>query len=180
MKQGRTAGFTIMEILIVFLLLSIVLMISWPALNAGVDDYRLSAAAEEVVTTLEFAQLIATSGHRTKVIIRVDQDKITVKKFKAGINFLGGESQLAAADVEGGTYEPVENPMNKGTDYQIILPDDSRFSGVKITASDFDADPVTFDSIGTPSKGGTVTLALGNRQRVVTLDAVSGKVSVSE
>ena len=177
--MGRDKGFTLLEILIVALIVGIFAMLGWPAFNTAMGASRLSGAAEEVVNALEFAQLRATSGQITKVIIRVDQDKITVKQYKAGIDFFGGESELGEAGVEGGTYEIIENPMNKGTDYQIILPDDSRFGGVDITFSDFDATPVTFDSLGAPSNGGTVTLALGSRQMVVTLDALSGKVTVS-
>ena len=75
----------------------------------------------------------------------------------------------------------MQHPLKKGTDYVIILPDESRFSGVDISTSDFNVEaPVFFDTLGAPSKGGTVTLVLGDRQMVVTLDALTGKVTVSE
>ena len=181
MQPWRTAGFTLMEIMIVLLLLSMVVMISWPALNAGMGDFRLSAAAEEVVTALEFAQLTAVSGQKTQVTIDSAADKIEVKKYKASVDLFDGSSQYSEAEVEGGSFIYTGNPMNKGTDYMIMLADESRFRGVIITASDFGAgNEVTFNSIGTPSKGGTVTFALGNRQMVVTLDAVSAKVTVSD
>jgi hypothetical protein len=71
--------------------------------------------------------------------------------------------------------------MNKGTDYEIDLPDDSRFQGVDIAVSDFNlTDPVIFDTLGAPSHGGTVTVAFGGRQMVVSLDALTGKVTVSQ
>ena len=181
MKQWRTAGFTFMEVLIVLLLLSIVVMLGWPALNTGMGDFRLSAAAEEAVTALEFAQLTATSGQKIQVTIDSAADKIEVKKYKVSVDLFDGSSQYSEAGVEGGSFIYAGNPMNKGTDYMITLADDSRFRGVIITASDLGAgNEVTFNSIGTPSKGGTVTLTLGNRQMVVTLDAVSAKVTVSE
>lgn len=181
MKPWQTAGFTFMEILIVLLLMGIVLMIGWPALNTAMGDFRLSAAAEEAVIALEFAQLTATSGQKTQVTIDSTDDKIEVKKYKANVDLFDGSSQYSAAGVEGGSFIYAGNPMNKGTDYMITLADENRFRGVIITASDFGAgNEVTFNSIGTPSKGGTVTLALGNRQMVVTLDALSGQITVSE
>jgi hypothetical protein len=60
-------------------------------------------------------------------------------------------------------------------------PDEGRFRGVDITISDFNnSDPVFFDAMGAPSKGGSATLTLGNSQRIVTLDALTGKVTVSQ
>ena len=50
-----------------------------------------------------------------------------------------------------------------------------------ITLSDFNVEaPVYFDTLGAPSKGGTVTLALGDSRIVVNLEALNGKVTVSE
>jgi type II secretory pathway pseudopilin PulG len=181
-KQRVSSGFTYFELVIVLLLLSIFAMLGWPALNAAMGDARLSGAAQEVLNALEFAQLTAmTSGRETRVVIGAPQDRIAVRQYQAPADLFNGGDTLAAADVENGTFELMGNPMNKGTDYQIDLPDDSRFQGVDITVSDFNVgDPVIFDTLGAPSKGGTVTLAFGGRQMVVTLDALNGKVTVSQ
>jgi Tfp pilus assembly protein FimT len=181
-KQCWTTGFTYFELMVVLLLLGIVAMLGLPALNTAMDDAHLSGAAQEVVNALEFAQLTAmTSGRKTRVVIGNSQDRITVRHYQTPADLFNGGDELVAADVENGTYELMGNPMNKGTDYVIKLNDESRFQGVDIAASDFDlATPVHFDSMGAPSHGGTATLALGNRQMVVTLDALTGKVTVSE
>jgi type II secretory pathway pseudopilin PulG len=182
MNQKISAGFAFLEILIVSVLLSIVVMLGWPSLNAALGDYRLSGAAQEIVNALEFAQLTAmTSGSQTRVVIAAPADRIGVRQFDITADLFNGGDTLAEATVENGTFKLMGNPMNKGTDYEIDLPDERRFQGVDITASDFNAgNHVDFDSLGAPSKGGTVTLALGNRQMVVTLDALTGKVSVSQ
>jgi type II secretory pathway pseudopilin PulG len=182
MKPWRTAGFTFMEILIVVLIVGITTMVGWPVLNAAMGVSRLSGAAEEVVNALEFAQLTAmTSGQRTRVVIGAPLDRIAVRQFIITADLFSGGDTMAAADVESGTFALMGNPANKGTDYEIDFSTESRFQGVDITASNFDiADPVYFDTLGAPSNGGTVTLALGGRQMVVTLDALSGKVTVSE
>ena len=174
----RMDGFTLFELLIVLLILSIFTMLGWPALNAFMGDYRLGAAAEEIVNALEFAQLTAVAGQQTQVTINAATKKIDVKQFKPDANLLSGAGSYTAAEVEGGDFAYLGNPMNKGTDYTVTFPNDSRFSGVDIFASAFDS-PVTFDSTGTPSMGGTVTLTFGDRLKTVTLNALTGRVSVS-
>ena len=85
------------------------------------------------------------------------------------------------ADVEGGVFTTVGNPLNRGTDYNINLSNQALFGGVDVTAVDFGgSNQVTYDTLGAPSAGGTVTLAFGTRQVVVTLDSLTGKVTVSE
>ena len=175
------AGFTLIETMIVFLLLGIVTMLGWPALNSSLEHHRLAGAASEIVTALEFAQLRALSGRDTRVVIGAPQDRIAVRQYQTSADFFGGGDELNETDVENGTYELMQYPLNKGTDYEIKLTDEGRFQGVDIIASDFNVEaPVTFDTLGAPSKGGTVTLAMGGRQMVVTLDALTGKVTVSE
>ena len=181
LSRSFSAGFTLMETMIVFLLLGIITMLGWPALNSSLEHHRLSGAASEIVTALEFAQLRALSGRDTRVVIGAPQDRIAVRQYKTPADLFGGGDELPENDVENETFELMGNPMNKGTNYVIRLSDESRFKGVDITASDFNTEaPVRFDALGSPSKGGTVTLAYGSRQMVVTLDALTGKVTVSE
>ena len=87
---------------------------------------------------------------------------------------------LPASDIETGSYELMHHPLKKGIDYKIYLQNELRFSGIDITQSDLEPDnPVYFDSMGAPSHGGTVTLTLGARQIVVTLDDLTGKVTLN-
>ena len=73
------------------------------------------------------------------------------------------------------------HPVNKGADYYIVFADEDRFHGVDIASAAFDVNNyVTFDAIGAPSDGGSVTLSLGGRQVVVTVDSLTGKVTASE
>jgi len=176
------AGYTLMELLIVVLMLGIMVMAATPVLNSGLNDARLSGAAEEVVTALEFAQMTAaTSGSRTRVTIDAALDTIVVERFSISIDLLGSESELDENDVEGGDFAFMERPMNRGVDYSISLPDESRFSGIDITAVAFGASNfVEFDTLGAPSDGGMVTLDMGDRQIVVALDSLAGKVTLSD
>ena len=177
-----SAGFTLVEVAIVTLLLGIIAMLGLPTLNAAMVDSRITAAAEEIVNALEFAQMTTmTSGRETRVVIGAPLDRIAVRHYQTNADLFGGGDELVAGDVESGTYELMQYPMNKGTDYEITFPNDNRFRGVDITASDFNVEaPVFFDTLGAPSKGGTVTLALGGRQMIVTLDVLTGQVTVSQ
>ena len=183
-SQRYSAGFTLIEVVIVALMLGIVAVAAYPTLSSSLDDARLSAAASEVVTAFEFGQLsAATTGRATRVAIGDGQERIAIRQYETNADLFTGGDQLAAGDVESGTYAFMQYPLKKGTDYLIFLEDEERFAGVDIKTSDFNAhtnDWVVFDSLGTPSKGGSVTLALGNRQMIVTLDALTGKVSVTE
>lgn len=168
-----------MEILIVALLLGIMAMLGLPLLNSTMVDSRLSAAVEEIVNAIHYAQLTSiTSGRVTRVVIGAPEDRIGVRQHQTTADLFGGGDELVAGDVESGTYEFMQYPLKKGADYEITFPDESRFRGVDITASDFSVEaPVYFDTLGTPSKGGTVTLVLADRQMVVTLDVLTGKVT---
>jgi prepilin-type N-terminal cleavage/methylation domain-containing protein len=181
LQRRPRAGFTLLETLIVLLLLGIFVMLSWPQLSSELVEARLSGAAEEVVNALEYAQLSAmTSGRNIKVEINDSSNKIDLKYNKPSADLFTGGDVLPASDVESGSYQYMLHPLKKGFSYQIMLGSESRFSGIDIIQSDFKSDtPVYFDSMGAPSHGGTVTLALGSRQIVVTLDDLTGKVTMS-
>jgi prepilin-type N-terminal cleavage/methylation domain-containing protein len=182
MKRERVhEGFTLAEVIIVILITGIVALAGLPALTSSLQHSRLSGAASEAVNALQYAQLTAmTSGRKTRVVIGHLSDRIGVRQYTTTGNLFSGD-QLAAGDVESGTYELMDYPPKKGTKYPILFDNEDRFRGVDITISDFDqSDPVDFDTLGSPSHGGTATLALGDLQMVVTLDALTGKVSVSE
>ena len=179
--RRSSAGFTLFEALIVLLLLAILVMLSWPQLSTALVEARLSGAAEEIVNALEYAQLSAkTSGRNTRVAVEAPQDRIAVQHYTSTVDLFNGGDVLAASDIESGTYELMYHPLNKGIDYEIFLSNDIRFGGIDISQSDFDTgNPVTFNSMGAPSHGGTATLNLGARQIVVTLDELTGKVTMS-
>ena len=177
----RSGGFTLVDLLAVVLILGIIGTIGLPSINAALEDYRLSGAIEEIVTALEYARAVAiNSGSETRVTIDNTADTVLVEKFVITANLLGIETTLPEADVEGGSYTVMELPMNRGTDYYISFSDDERFDGVDITSSSFGAgNLVIFSALGTPSDGGTVTLTSTNRQAVITVDTLTGRVTVN-
>ena len=179
-NQRFEAGFSFVEVIIVTLLLGIVAAAGLPALSSSLDDTRRSAAAGEVVTALEFAQLTAAStGRQTRVTIDAAADTILVEQLKYSSDILAGGAILAEATVENASFAAMQYPLKRGTDYNISLANEKRFGGVDITAVDFNSDDfVTYDALGTPSSSGTVNLSLGGGQIQVTVDGLTGKVVV--
>jgi type II secretory pathway pseudopilin PulG len=174
------AGFTLIETMIVFLLLGIVGLLCVPMLGSALKGSKLSGSASDVVTALEYAQIKAiNAGRDTRVTFDVAADTVLVEHFKSTADFT--QDTLSEADVEGGAFTPMGHPLTRGTDYSLNLANQALLGGVDVTAVDFGgANVVTYDAMGAPSSGGTVTLTYGSRQMVVTLDALSGKVTVSE
>jgi prepilin-type N-terminal cleavage/methylation domain-containing protein len=181
-EERERDGFSLVELAIVMVVLSIVAVAAFPTVNGALSEARLSAAAGEVVTALEYARLSAmTSGRTTRVEIHAATDIIRVRQYEVSADLFGGGDQLAEGVVESGIYRLLQYPMKRGSDYEIFLNSEDRFGGVDITASDFNVGAgVDFDALGSPSKGGTATLVLGSGQMVVTLDALTGKVTVSD
>ena len=170
------------EVMVVVLILAIVATVGLPALNSSFNHARLSGAAEEVVNALQYAQLTAiTSGQKVRVVIGHSDERIVLRQFSQIADLIGGNDELLANQVEGGNYLLMEYPLKKGTDYLIRMTDEDRFRGVDIVASNFPVDtPLHFDSLGSPSHGGSATLAFAGQQIVVTLDGLTGKVTVSQ
>jgi prepilin-type N-terminal cleavage/methylation domain-containing protein len=183
-RQSRdhrfSAGFTFVEVLLVAVVLGIVAALGLPTLTSSLNETRLSAAAGEIITALEFAQLTAaTTGRQTRVTIDAAGDTILVEQLTFSQDILTGGAILAEAVVENGTLAPMQYPMKRGTDYNISLVNESRFDGVDITVSAFGSKNwVIYNTRGTPLSGGAVTLACGSRQVQVTLDPLTGKVTL--
>ena len=169
------------ELMIVFILIGIMAAIGLPSLNGAVDENQLSGAASEVVTALEFAQLTAvTGGGETRVTVDTAADTLAVERYVINGDLLSGASELNEGDVENEAYAAVGHPLKRGEDYIVSLAGGSLFRGVSITSVDFSSGTtVSFNGLGAPSSGGTVTLSVGKSAMVVTVDALSGKVTVT-
>lgn len=182
-RRPFRAGFSLVELLLVLLVMAVVVMTALPSVSSALRDSRLSAAAAEVVNALEFARMTAlTSGRGTRVQIDERDEKIELKQQKIFAALFDGGDQLGADEVEVTGYDLMSYPLERGAEYRFYLGDEDRFSGVDITMSDFSGPDkeVFFDALGTPSKGGSVRLALGGGQVVVKLDELSGTVTVIE
>jgi hypothetical protein len=168
------------ETLIVCLVLGIVGLICVPMLGSALEGSKLSGSASDVVTALEYAQIKAmNAGRETRVTFDVAADTVLVEHFTSTADFT--QDTLSEADVEGGAFTPMGHPLKRGTNYNLNLANQTLLGGVDVTAVDFGgANLVTYNAVGAPSSGGTITLAYGNSQVIITVDSLTGKVTVSE
>ena len=182
-RQRGHAAFTITEVMIVLLIMSIIALAGLPKLTSSLEYYRLSGAGGEVVNALQYAQFEALkSSLETRVEIIETDSIIRVKQFKPNQTLWVVNSERDSSIVEEGAFQFMEHPLKKGHEYTFALSgEESMFGSVNITNVDFGGgNVVTFDTLGTPSNGGTVTLALGARQIVISVDALTGKVTASD
>ncbi len=180
-KRGLPAGFTLVEVLVIIFILGIVTALAIPTLQSGLAESKLAGASSEITVALEYAQLVAmTSGGQTRVTIDAASDTILVERFEISGDIMGAATEIAENDIESGTFATVAHPASRGKDYDIVFADEARFDGVDIASANFGGgQDVTFDAMGVPSNGGTVTLSLGGNQVSLTVDALSGKVTSS-
>jgi len=180
-KQELHGGFTLVEALIIVFILGIVVTLAIPTLQSGVAESKLAGASGEITVALEYAQLVAmTSGGQTRVTVDAANDTILVERFEITGDITGAETEIAENDIDSGAFATVAHPASRGKDYNIVFADEDRFDGVDIVSATFGGgQTVTFDAMGVPSNGGTVTLSLGGNQVSLTVDALSGKVTSS-
>ncbi|MBC8433240.1 MAG: prepilin-type N-terminal cleavage/methylation domain-containing protein [Desulfobacterales bacterium] len=180
-KRGLHGGFTLVEALVIIFILGIVTALAIPTLQSGLAESKLAGASGEITVALEYAQLVAmTSGSQTRVTIDAANDTILVERFTISGDITGGAAEIAENDIESGAFATVAHPASRGKDYNIIFADEDRFDGVDIASATFGGgQTVTFDAMGVPSNGGTVTLSFGSNQVILTVDALSGKVTSS-
>jgi prepilin-type N-terminal cleavage/methylation domain-containing protein len=180
-KVHEKTGFSLLELMIVVLILGIIATTALPSLKSGVDQSRLAAATEEIVTALEYARLFAlTTGTQSRVTIDATANTVWVQRFKNTANFLGAEAQLPKADVEGGSFLTMTHPFNRGASYYTVFSDEDRFDGVDIASSVFGAGNfITFGALGVPSSSGTVTLSLGSKLVTIAVNGTTGRVTTS-
>jgi type II secretory pathway pseudopilin PulG len=181
-KSAPFMGFTLMEALIIICVLGIVATLAVPSLQSGLRESKLGGAAEETMLALEYAQLQAMmTGEETRVTVDDTAETVLVELFKIQGDLFSGVSQIPEADVESGSFVTMPHPYSKGKDYLIVLADEDRFRGVDIVNASFGAgNSVTYGALGVPSEGGSVMLALGSKQIILTVNSSTGKVTSSE
>jgi len=174
-------GFTFIEIVIVLLVMGIMATMALPSLQSGLETSKLSAAAGEIAAALEYAQLAAmTTGQQVRITVDAGADSLLVERFTITGNIMAGAAQLPQADIETGGFTNMAHPTRRGEDYRIVFADEDRLNGVDIAAAVFGGGgSITFDPVGTPSDGGTVTLSLGGGTATVTVDSLTGRVTTS-
>lgn len=184
-QLNRQAGFSLLELTIVVLILGIMAAAVVPSFFSATDQYKLDLVAEEIAQALRFAQNESRrTGEHYGATISQSTQTITVKKWDITSN---------PASTELVPYHPVRK--------QSFVFDANSFSlasGVFISNA---SDVFLYDSIGRRRSlifdpegypvwitnsgadvyrllDGTVTLSDGNKQRNVVIAPITGRVTV--
>jgi len=157
-SPGSLNGFTVIEILILAVLLTIVALTAVPMLSSA-GTMQLRAAANIIAADLEYAKSMAISrGQNYSVVF---------------------DQSSESYQIEDQNNNVVPHPVKKGFNYIVDFQSDSRLNRVDITGASFGATAdVTFDSLGSPDSGGNVTLQASGTTVTITVEPITGYISI--
>ena len=158
--RGKDHGFTIVELLIVVVILSIVALTAIPMMSSAAS-IQIRSAANIIAADIEYARSMAISrGQNHSVEFDKDADSYKI------------------VDLNGVT---IQHPVKKGFTYVVDFRNESRLSRVDITNANFGGtQKVTFDCLGSPvGNGGAVSLQAGGISTTIHVEPVTGYVSIS-
>jgi type II secretion system protein H len=141
-QNVKTAGFTMIEILIVVVILAVAAMIVVPALSSAAD-MQVRSAANTIAADLDYARGLAITRQKNYTVV-----------------FDPASESYAIQEYDGAANPLIKNPLTN-QDFTMDIDADSRLSQVDIDSADFDGDAddaVTFNYLGAPCAGiGAVT-----------------------
>ncbi|HNS19175.1 MAG TPA: GspH/FimT family pseudopilin [Sedimentisphaerales bacterium] len=158
-RSGGTGGFTLIELLIVIVILAISAAIVVPMASSAAS-MQLRSAANMVAADLEYAKSLAIGTGQSH---SVEFDAINEGYW-----------------IEDATGTTIDNPVKKDFPYSISFPNDGRLDRVEIVSTTFSSDTVSFNYLGSPTAGGSITLQAGVSQRDVTVEAVTGFIDIND
>ena len=157
-------GFTLVEIIIVVVIMSIAALMAVPMLTSA-SDLQLKSAANVIAADLEHVKSLAISRQKIySVVFDSSTDSYQV---------LDSDSNV------------VSHPTKAGGLFTVSFPSESRLNSVGISA-DFDSDEtVKFNYLGTPINSsdtdlvsGVITLTSGGDTMTVTVEPVTGYITI--
>jgi prepilin-type N-terminal cleavage/methylation domain-containing protein len=159
-------GFTVIEIMIVVVIISIAAMMAIPMIGSA-SSMRIHSAVNVIAADLEYAKSMAIGRQKIYSVI-FDKTNETYR----------------IEDPNG----VIPHPVKKGFQYFVDFSSDNRLSGVDIFDVSFDTtSEVKFDYLGSPLNGngnplnsGVITLKAADITSTVTVEPVTGFVLITE
>jgi prepilin-type N-terminal cleavage/methylation domain-containing protein len=151
-KHRRRAGFALVELVIVILIIGIMAAVAVPRFAESLSRYRVEAAAKRIELDLKLARRQAKISSASRSI---QFDEIGHLYVLPGVLHL-------------------DHP---GQDYRVKLAEAPY--AAQIFSVDFGGDAeVIFDGYGLPDSGGTIVVKSGPYQKTITLDGATGEPSI--
>ena len=165
-RLPQQAGFTLIEIMMVVVILVIAALAVVPMLSSGAS-VQVEAAADMLAADLEYAKSMAISHASVyRVVFNVSQNYYQIQNAYGTV---------------------ISHPVKKGQLYTVDFDAQTNLNQVQIDTVDFNGTTeVRFDYIGSPYDGddnalntGSVTLTAGESTAEVTVEPVTGLIKVS-
>ncbi len=158
--RNTSSGFTMVEIIIVVVIISIAAMMVIPMMSSAAG-MQIRSAANMIAADVEYAKSMAISrGQNFSVVFDKAADSYRIENQDGAI---------------------ISHPVKKGFDYVIDFRKDSRLNKVDITDVDFNStNEIKFDCLGSPDNGGNITLQAGGMSIKVTVEPVTGFISIED
>jgi len=174
----RSSGFTLIELLIIVMILGILAMAGVPALTSVLGDSKLSSASRIMVSAIEYTASLSIKYKRPF-------------QFEADVsnNFFQIIDTAPFPDDTTGTIRLNNLPPVNGDDivfntlagtwYIVDFATIGNFDGVSIDSGPPPDDNVTFYPDGHSSyTDSQYVLSLGERSNTITIDGISGRITV--
>jgi prepilin-type N-terminal cleavage/methylation domain-containing protein len=166
--RARASAFTMIELMVVLVILAIAAATVVPMMSSAAS-MQIRTAASMIATDLEYAKSMAISrGQWFSVWFDTTNESYQIE------------------DQDG----VILHPVKKGFPYVIDFQNDSRLNKVNIVSADFDPgsnQTISFDYLGSPHSGdgaanplnsGVISLQAGGSTRTVTVEPVTGYISI--
>ncbi len=156
--RGICRGFTLIEIVIMIVIITIAALTAIPMMSSAAS-MQIRSAANMITADIEYAKSMAISrGQDFSVVFDQSTDSYRIEDQDGNI---------------------ILHPVKKGFDYAIDFQNDSRLNKVDITNIDFNTtNRVQFNCLGSPDYGGTISLEAGGTTVTITVEPVTGFISV--
>lgn len=160
------SAFSLVELIVVVAILAIVAALVIPKIGSAGDSQAI-AAATILKSDLEVTRSLALTTQQTHSLV-FSSDR---QSYKVVANYTGGDYAAATA---------VAHPVLAQQSFTVTLASKNGMSGVTVVSASFGgAAYVTFSSQGEPSSAGTVTLRSGSTQMQVSIEVLTGTVTVT-